>query len=205
MILVDYGNVLFDIDFSLTIEALKALDGYNNTHIAFGVEDQDNLFVQFDKGEIPPHEFRSRLRSRFGFTCSDNDLDAAWCAILKAPYPHWMFAITELKEKYPNEQFVLLSNISVLHYQYIQHHFRSDFIELRKMFDRQYFSFQMGLRKPDAEAFLHVCEREGVTPADCIFYDDSQANCEAAKGLGMQVAQVTPGDPRLSFLVLERA
>ena len=43
----------------------------------------------------------------------------------------------------------------------------------------------MNLRKPEREIFLELLSSEGADAADCIFFDDSAANCEAARLVGI--------------------
>ena len=44
----------------------------------------------------------------------------------------------------------------------------------------------VGMRKPEREIYELTVERlGGVTPAECIFIDDTDVNCDAARELGM--------------------
>ena len=44
----------------------------------------------------------------------------------------------------------------------------------------------VGMRKPDAEIYELTLERlGGVAPAECLFVDDIEVNCDAARELGM--------------------
>lgn len=45
--------------------------------------------------------------------------------------------------------------------------------------------------KPDPETFLKCAELMGVTPADCVVYEDGAPGMEAAKTAGMSVIDVT--------------
>lgn len=45
--------------------------------------------------------------------------------------------------------------------------------------------------KPDAAIFALLCQRAGVTPADCVFIDDSPANVEGARTFGMDAIHFT--------------
>jgi len=50
--------------------------------------------------------------------------------------------------------------------------------------------------KPDPACFLLAAERIGLSPAECIVFEDSEAGVEAAKAAGMYcVALVRPGCP----------
>jgi putative hydrolase of the HAD superfamily len=43
----------------------------------------------------------------------------------------------------------------------------------------------VGMRKPEPEIYELTCERLGVPPAECLFVDDVEVNCQAAEALGM--------------------
>ena len=48
-----------------------------------------------------------------------------------------------------------------------------------------FVSCKTGLRKPSPEAYLHACRGLGLTPAQCLFVDDREPNCAAARALDM--------------------
>jgi glucose-1-phosphatase len=210
LVIVDFGNVLYSIDFSRTVQAFEALAGYNGEPIRFGVDDQDELFFRIDRGELTKEAFRAELRSRFGFTCSDDEIDRAWCAILISPFPFIDKVISDIRGRFVGARVVMLSNISELHLEQAMRTTPELFEGVgarhgAPLLDDYYFSCRIGLRKPSAEVFLYVCEREGVRPEDCVLFDDSAANCKAAMKLGMRVVRVTPGDPDLAFRELQGA
>jgi putative hydrolase of the HAD superfamily len=43
----------------------------------------------------------------------------------------------------------------------------------------------VGMRKPDPEIYALTCSRLGVEPSACVFVDDFEHNCEAAREAGM--------------------
>ena len=43
-----------------------------------------------------------------------------------------------------------------------------------------------GCRKPEPRIYEILLERLGAGPAGCLFVDDVEVNCEAARGLGME-------------------
>ncbi len=59
---------------------------------------------------------------------------------------------------------------------------RADFPEL---FDTVVLSGEVGMRKPEKEIFLHAAQTLGLTPAECVFVDDMEANVAAAQACGM--------------------
>lgn len=191
--ILDFGGVLYHIDFERTRTALMALPGYNGKPVEFGVDVQSDVFIDFDKGLRTKEEFRADLRALWGFTCTDAELDAAWCAILIGLFDHAMHVVRSARAHGP---LVLLSNISILHFEYCL----PECAPLLALFDECFYSFAMHLRKPDPAAFLHVCAAMGYDPSDAILYDDSLANCTAAAALGMRTVRVlTPEDLRPLF------
>lgn len=58
------------------------------------------------------------------------------------------------------------------------------------VFEHIYVSSEMGKRKPDLEAFDHVCADIGLAPRNIEFYDDSPTNIQAAQTAGLQTVLV---------------
>lgn len=72
-----------------------------------------------------------------------------------------------------------LSNYPVW-YQLIE-----DAVGLSRYVAWTFVSCRTGVRKPDAAAYTGAAAALGVAPADCIFVDDRQDNCDAARAVGM--------------------
>jgi epoxide hydrolase-like predicted phosphatase len=53
------------------------------------------------------------------------------------------------------------------------------------LFDAVVISGEVGMRKPEPRIFLHSAELLGISPAECVFVDDLEANVKAAIGCGM--------------------
>jgi putative hydrolase of the HAD superfamily len=68
---------------------------------------------------------------------------------------------------------------------------RSMLPEIDEIFEVVVDSAFVGMRKPDPEIYLLTVERlgEDLTPGDCVFIDDVDVNCQAARSLGMQAVQ----------------
>jgi epoxide hydrolase-like predicted phosphatase len=59
--------------------------------------------------------------------------------------------------------------------------------EIDEIFEVVVDSAFVGMRKPDPAIYELTVERlgDGITPADCIFIDDIDVNCQAAREVGM--------------------
>jgi HAD superfamily hydrolase (TIGR01509 family) len=54
-----------------------------------------------------------------------------------------------------------------------------------------FVSCRTGVRKPDPRAFLGAAASLGVAPGECLFIDDRERNCAAARALGMPALRFT--------------
>ena len=53
------------------------------------------------------------------------------------------------------------------------------------VFDAVVISGEVGMRKPDAEIYLHTAELLGLQPRECVFVDDLSPNVRGAAAAGM--------------------
>jgi len=58
--------------------------------------------------------------------------------------------------------------------------------ELEDLFDVVVTSAHLGTVKPDPVIYKHTAERLGVEPEECVFLDDREGYCDAARDVGMQ-------------------
>ncbi|MBL7998354.1 MAG: HAD family phosphatase [Candidatus Kapabacteria bacterium] len=184
-ILFDLGGVLYDINLRRTRDSLMLLAGRD---IEFQLTTQDAVFDEFETGAIPPDVFRNRLRSLYGITADDTDIDAAWNALLIGMIPGRVELLRALKPQY---RLALLSNINPLHHERI----RSEVEEAFAEFEHCFLSYEMGLRKPDVRIFSRVLDTLGVAPQNLLFIDDSPQHIAAAETLGIATYHVTPVQP----------
>ena len=74
---------------------------------------------------------------------------------------------------------------------------RADFPEL---FDAVVISAEVGMRKPEEGIFLHAVQTLGLTPQECVFIDDMQANVDAATACGMAAVLHTEAETTAAAL-----
>jgi len=182
-IIFDLGGVLLNIDYQATINEFKKL-GINNFDDLFTQAAQIQLFDQFDKGEISPDSFRDELRRISGVPLQDEEIDKAWNAML-FDLPAKRIALLELVRK--NYRTFLLSNTNAIHYpaytEYLET--RYGFSDLSALFEKQYLSFRIGMRKPDKEVYGLVLDENGLKPSETLLIDDSLQHVDGAREAGL--------------------
>lgn len=61
----------------------------------------------------------------------------------------------------------------------------TDRLELTRYVEPTFVSCNTGVRKPEPEAYWGPCRALGVAPEACLFVDDREKNCAAARAIGM--------------------
>lgn len=176
-IILDFGGVLYDIDYYKSINDLAKLSKKPDKLINMSFEEIFHLPELLEKGEISPADFRNQLKSDYEITADDEAIDKAWNSMLLGLKDDAISFVSDLKEQY---SIYLLSNTNSIHY--------ADFIletsAFMTYFDKQYLSYKMGMRKPDHEIFNFVRSDINFNLDEAIFVDDSKINIDAAKKCG---------------------
>ncbi|MEO8887365.1 MAG: HAD family phosphatase [Mucilaginibacter sp.] len=192
-IIFDYGNVIFDIDFTRVQQAWKNL-GITNAHEFYGHRQQDPVFNLLERGEISPADFRDRIREISQKPdLTDQQIDDAWNAIFVGIPPGNHELLQKVNAKY---RTFLLSNINAIHYDYVHQYLQEEFGIPKNdhLFEKVYYSHLTGKRKPEPEIFEQVLHENNLDPAETLFIDGSPQHLETAKKLGMQTYLMTAPD-----------
>jgi len=181
--LFDMGNVLIDIDVDLAFEhwsAVTALDK-DTLRECFVM---DEAYRAFEIGEIDTHEYLKSLRRSMNIDIDPGDLLAGWNAILLDELPGVRALLERLRDVAP---IYIFSNTNAAH-QKLWSVKLADILELS---EAVFTSWEIGLRKPDVESFLHVAEQMQIAPENILFFDDAIENIDGAQAAGMRTVHVS--------------
>ena len=197
-ILFDFGGVLYDIDYHLTINAFKDL-GFHHFENMFSQTKISSFFADFERGQITDEEFYDILINESAASIEKEDIKNAWNKMLLSYRLESLQYLKTLQDKYP---LYLLSNTNSIHY--------NDFtavlenIEganpLSSYFTKAWYSHEIGFRKPDLSCYEFILEDAGIIAEETLFIDDTIANLEAAEKLGFQTKLMLPEDRIENFL-----
>jgi putative hydrolase of the HAD superfamily len=149
---------------------------------------------------VTPQEFRDNLRQLVGMNLSDPMINDAWNAML-LDFP--VNRIDLLKSIRPYYKTFLLSNTNAIHIEEYNKLLLNTFglENLSFLFDKEYYSHIIGMRKPDKEVFQHILDENRLNPAETVFIDDSVQHVEAARKLGIHAYHLNiPGGETLEQL-----
>ena len=180
------------MDEDLTSEAFKKL-GIKDFDEIYSQIRQTSLFDKFEKGNITANEFRTELKKHLPSSINDRAVDDAWNAMLLDLPRERIHLLEQLRSKY---RLFLLSNTNAIHikaYSKILKN-RYGFENLSHLFEKEYYSCKIGLRKPNDKIFRLVLSENGLIPEETLFVDDTEEHIEAAKKLGIRTHLLKMGD-----------
>jgi len=181
-IIFDLGGVIIEIRYQATIEAFKKL-GFDDFENIYSLIKQNRLFDMVETGKIPAQAFRNELR-KFSNHLTDDQITNAWNTMIgNMPSAH----LPLLRSLRNNYSTYLLSNTNAIHIEYFIRYLEQKYgyNPIFDMFDKAYFSHEIGERKPDIQAYETVLNDAGVIAKETLFIDDLLINIEGARKAGL--------------------
>jgi glucose-1-phosphatase len=201
-IIFDLGGVILNIDFSKTQMAFAKL-GMKNPQEVFGKYSQMGFFDKLDKGLICEDDFLNELQSLLPKNVSNQQLLEAWNSmILDFPLKR-IELLKKVKNRY---KCLLLSNTNETHYKHYMKQFVDVFgFHFNSLFHKTYFSFQIGMRKPHAQIFQYVLDKENCKPEHTLFIDDTHMHINQAAQMKIQTLLIEDNKDFCSLFDIEGA
>ncbi len=186
-VIFDLGGVLLNIDPDAVARNLAGIGLEPNK--VFGCQSVKDLLLDFETGRVSTSEFRACMKKLVDREDLDDAVfDKMWCSILLDFNPQSIETLLGVRQKY---RVFLLSNTNQLHYDKFSADFCTHFgCSFDSLFEKAYYSFQMGLAKPDTECFDRVLSDLNLMPSETLFIDDTTPNIESASLLGLRTLHV---------------
>ena len=182
-IIFDFGDIFINLDKSATPAQLKQ----------FGVKNLPDSILsanqEYEKGLLSSEEFFNSYKKEFTSIKKDNFLKA-WNAIL-VDFPKYRLEFIKKLAVEKDYQLILLSNTNEIHIDWVKENI-SFFNEFQQCFDAFYLSYEINLRKPDANIYEYVLQQHNLKPEECLFIDDTRENTDAAAALGINIWNLEP-------------
>ena len=176
-LLLDLGGVILDIDPQATLAYWATAAGEDVGRVAARWQ-IDDAYKALEVGAIDFAEYTAALSRRLAIELSADQWRTGWNALLCEPFPAVAETLPEVAKRVPLYCF---SNTNAVH----QAVWQPRLAELLASFKTVYASWQIGCRKPDVDAYLHVAADMGVAPADIVFLDDNRDNVAGALAAGL--------------------
>jgi putative hydrolase of the HAD superfamily len=188
-VIFDLGNVLIDIDYHKSMNLMKSAlptSIHEKVDTCYAAE----FHKAYEKGQLSSAEFRQEFRHYFQTNWSDAEVDYFWNSLLGSIPAYRLDLVRQLKTQY---QVGILSNTNEIHIEavYAQLQAEHNLVNFDPLFDWVFYSYEMGLVKPNQEIYQKLLLELGTTANRVLFFDDLKANVDGAASLGIQAVQVT--------------
>ena len=182
-IIFDLGNVIAFFDHRRALEKLRPFSPLSVEEMYASVYAGD-LEDRIERGLLTPPTFLRDVHKLWKLRCDVEFLGHVLGNIFWAN-PETCDLVPRLSERY---RILLGSNTIELHAR----RFLKQFAGVFKHFHHLVLSYEIGLRKPDAD-FYHTCLRyANAKTGDCVFIDDLAANVEGARNFGFHAIHYQP-------------
>ncbi len=182
-IIFDFGGVLFDVDYHAPVREFIKL-GASKFDGLYSKSAQNDLFNRLEKGEITELEFWSLLNEILQVEADYSAMEHAWNAILIGMSKSRAEWVAKMQKHY---RTFILSNTNSIHVRAFERMIDEE-IGIQKFkngFEAVYYSNEIGMRKPDENAFKYVVEQNELDPARTLFIDDSIQHVVGARIAGL--------------------
>ena len=182
-LLFDLGGVMLRVDIDLAFQAWGRDSTFTSEEIATRFKSL-TILEDHERGAIDDQTFFLLLRHQLCLDASITAIEAGWNSIFVSEIEPTRRLAERARVRVP---CYALTNSTASHLAT----WPVRFPQLAAAFTRVFASFQLGCRKPEAQAFLKVCTEIGVQPAEVLFFDDSPINAAAARAVGLNAIVVS--------------
>jgi putative hydrolase of the HAD superfamily len=182
-LLFDLGGVIINIDFLMVAQSFRALSNKDLSYIRQQVEER-RIFHNHETGQWTDAKFRTAVNHMLETSLNDEQIDAAWNAMLFDIPQERIDLLKALRKKY---NLYLLSNTNAIHIREVNRILQRDnkMNSLEELFDKTYYSHEIQLAKPSADCYQFVLKDAGIRAEETLFIDDSATNIQGAKQIGI--------------------
>ncbi len=192
-IILDFGDIFINLDKPATAREMVKFGFTELNH------ELDRLFKEYEKGLVSSEAFLEHTRRLFP-KATTQDLVDAWNAIL-LDLPDERLDFVENLARENAYRLFLLSNTNEIHIDFFKEQMGPEkFDRFKNAFEVFYLSYEMGMRKPDAEIFEFVLNENGLVPHETLFVDDTKENTDSAAQLGINVWNLQVGKEDITQL-----
>lgn len=187
-VIFDLGGVVIDLDRNRAIHALEDL-GIQDASRLLGDYEQKGVFLDLETGKKSCAEVYDELLEITPKTVGATQIRDAFEEFLLGIPRERLEAIRLLREK-GYKLYVLSNTNPIMYNHWIDNAFRQEGLSINDYFDGIVVSFQERTCKPDPEIFKRLVNRYHLNPEETIMLDDSEANCQGARSIGLKAIQV---------------
>jgi len=185
-IIFDFGDIFINLDKEIIFREMQR---YGNPILT---PELITLSDAFEVGKISTETFIDGLQSYFPEASSQQIINV-WNGML-LDFPDYRLEFIEKLATESEYRLFLLSNTNALHILEVAIIMGdSKFQRFKNSFEQFYLSHEIHMRKPNADIFEFVLEKNALDPTETFFVDDTFENTQSASKLGIKTWNLIVG------------
>lgn len=185
-LIFDLGGVLVSLDRQRCLDNFSKMLGFDDFGNYLNAYAQKGFFAEFESGDINAAQFRDIVREHCTKEeVADEMIDQALDSFLTEVSPYKVKLLLDLKEKY---NLLLLSNVNPIAWKTCcELFFKAQGVDIEDVFEKLYLSYEQKTSKPGTQIYQQLIADSGIVPQETLFIDDSAANIETGRQMGLNV------------------
>ena len=169
-------NIIFDLCGPIITIDVAGINGVMHRYGVASTEAYQELHRarlthRFEAGQITPADFCAEVRQILHSDITDDQIFEAWNTLITAFPESHIHLLEQLKKRYRLAGYDFVGSV----------------------FERAYYSWETGMRKPDPAIFRHIVEQHGLQPAETLLIDDNPKHVAGAEAAGLHARLLTRG------------
>lgn len=181
-LLFDLGGVVLDHDFGRAFESWQACSRIDAAEMARRFS-HDEPYSRHERGELHADDYFRHLAEVLEIDAPVERIAQGWNSTFIGLLETTLARVHRARTRLPTYAF---SNTNHSH----QAVWSERFPTMVSAFEHVFTSNELGMRKPEREAFHHVSASMGFEPDEVLFFDDLEENVIGARAAGLQAVLV---------------
>ncbi|MBF2058180.1 MAG: HAD family phosphatase [Cyanobacterium sp. T60_A2020_053] len=187
-IIFDLGGVIIDVNMNYPYNFFSQ---HSSLSADLLVPNLKQVAFAYEVGKINDDEFINNMQNILDVKYSKAEIINIWNGMLGYVPQRLGALLAQIKQ---DKKTFILSNTNPIHIAEVEQRFAQSITNysFSSLFDKIYYSYEIGLHKPDLAIFEYVIKDQRLKPSTTLFIDDNLANVEGARHCGLKAIHMNP-------------
>ena len=187
-IIFDLGGVIIDVEMDTPYEKILQMSPRKEDNL---LSELKQIAYQYEIGKLDDLTFLSQIKEIAQIDLDLLELENLWNQMLKYVPEYMGDLLAKIKQ---HKRTFILSNTNPIHIREVRKRFAQSVknYTFESLFERIYYSHEIGLHKPDQAIYDYVVKTAKLNPTSTLFIDDNYNNVMEGSKYGLQTIHLNP-------------
>lgn len=187
-IIFDLGGVIIGVEMETPYDKLLQMSPRKDDSLLLELK---QIAYQYEIGKLDDLTFLSQIKNTAQVELDLIALENLWNEMLKYVPEYIGDLLAKIKQ---DKRTFILSNTNPIHIREVKKRFAQSVknYTFESLFERIYYSHEIGLHKPDQAIYDYVVKTAKLNPSKTLFIDDNYNNVVFASKYGLQTIHLNP-------------